>query len=324
MSHPQRHPDAHGHSPAAPLGHACAPERGAGFHVCAAPRTWRLAAAVPQDPFMCLTLKTDPIRRECPDQPASFSGRTAKPRIGQKYPHSISSSTPSVVMPCFPCAVGIDVGGTGMGPVVSSVLNLPSIVRPSGPWRGLPTSSTFRSRRRRRWQIWYLPSTLRQACASGSSQSVDHLVCAPTPDGQRCGRPGPVLAARGRPRGPAQEAAGTPDVCTDAAGLLVAPCLAKTGGLSFVDASSTDVANLCTRFRPGQNISVVSAGGGRGAVIDCVRCSAAETPGWAPALFRQSGSWPRSLALRTTTCWCRQIRRASPASLISRESTTAT
>ena len=47
VSHPQRHPDAHGHRAwRPPLGHAVrAPERGAGFHVCAAPRTWRLAAA---------------------------------------------------------------------------------------------------------------------------------------------------------------------------------------------------------------------------------------------------------------------------------------
>lgn len=232
---------------------------------------WRLQ--IPQDPFMCLTLKTDPIQRECPDQPASFSGSNGKKLCGQKYPHLISSSTPApVVMPCFPCAVGVDVGGTGMGPVVSSVLNLPSIVRPVGTVAGTT-------------HVQYIPLS--------TSPALANLVLAVNLETGMCFRFEPILSTtsfapprqtgsavvdqvpcsllEGAPVAQLQEAAGTPDVCADAAGLLVAPCLAKTGGLSFVDASSTDVANLCTRFRPGQNISVVSAGGGRGAVIDCVQ-----------------------------------------------------
>ena len=158
-----------------------------------------------------------------------------------------------------------------MGPVVSSVLNLPSIVRPVGTMAGTT-------------HVEYIPLS--------TSPALANLVLAVNLETGMCFRFEPILSttsfAPPRQTGsavvdqvPCSLLEGAPvaqlkrrperRTCADAAGLLVAPCLAKTGGLSFVDASSTDVANLCTRFRPGQNISVVSAGGGRGAVIDCVQ-----------------------------------------------------
>ena len=119
VSHPQRHPDAHGHRAwRPPLGHAVrAPERGAGFHVCAAPRTWRLAAADSPGSVHVPHTENRPDSARVP-RPAGVVFRVERQKLcGQKYPHSISSSTPApVVMPCFPCAVGIDVGGTAWGP----------------------------------------------------------------------------------------------------------------------------------------------------------------------------------------------------------------
>lgn len=228
---------------------------------------WRIQ--VPADPFLCLTLQTT-------SPTACSDGEHIGNSSTRKCPTTISKTTvPAgavpVVLPCFPCSVGVDTTGTGSGPVVSSVLTLPSIS--IGDFRGLPEGRNF--------------NNTRQIPLSTNDPSLALTVDLDT---GLCFRLAPTLAAGGI-FGPTEttgtqavdqvpcsllegapiaqlEAVGGPDVCTHAAGLLVAACDAATGSLVLVDGTSDQVKALCTAL--GSNtVEVVGASGGRGAFVNC-------------------------------------------------------
>jgi len=233
---------------------------------------WRIQ--VPNDPFLCLTLQTTG-HSVCTEADANFVGNSSTRRC----PTTISNTTvPAgavpVVLPCFPCSVGVDTTGTGSGPVVSSVLTLPSIS--IGDFAGLPEGRNFENTRQ-------IPLSTTNVSLALTVNLLTGL----------CFRLAPTLVAAGGIFGPTEttgtqtvdevpcsllegapiaqlEAVGGPDVCTHAAGLLVAACDAATGGLVLVDGTSDQVKALCTLL--GSNtVEVVGTTGGRGAFVNCTR-----------------------------------------------------
>ena len=228
---------------------------------------WRIQ--VPADPFLCLTLQTTGPTA-CSD--GEHIGNSSTRKCPTTVAHAtVPAGAPPVVLPCFPCSVGVDTTGTGSGPVVSSVLTLPSIS--IGDFRGLPEGRIF--------------TNTRQIPLSTIDPSLALTVNLET---GLCFRLAPTLAAGGI-FGPTDttgtqtvdevpcsllegapiaqlEAVGGPDVCEHAAGLLVAACDAATGGLVLVDGTSDQVNALCTSL--GSNtVEVVGTTGGRGAFVNC-------------------------------------------------------
>lgn len=229
---------------------------------------WRIQ--IPDDPFMCITSQTDPTNLTCANETSAIVSPSGSPLCHQVYPHTTeSTSIPRpLLMPCFPCAVGVDTEGTGMGPVVSSVIDLPSIVRPA-----------FEFPEIEHVQFVPLSTTNTSLVLSVNLKTGMCLKFAPTTSTPSFAEPevtgvevaGEVACSllEGAPVEQLEQIAGEP-VCDDAAGLMVAPCGAKTGGLSFVDGTYTEIKALCTRLGENNRVNIESAGGGKNGQIECV------------------------------------------------------
>ena len=235
-------------------------------------QSWRVQ--VPRDAFMCMTLRTQP----------PLEGGACGLTSGTCYtePHPVATTadqanpadlTPTI-LPCFPCAVGVDIEGTGSGPVVSSVLALPSILVPEDT--NIPANAVripLSTENRDLALVADLETGLCYATelqeqsfmssATSSSLALEEVATVP------------CSVLEGVPLAQLRDASSDEDVCTDAAGLLVAACTARQGGLSFVDAKIEDIQNLCrTRANPAKNFTATSASGGSRAVVRCLQPNA--------------------------------------------------
>ncbi len=214
---------------------------------------WRIQ--VPLDPFLCITVQSE--------QPFSTTNEcNGLPEGSSCYhePHPLEKDRDGVnlvpaIVPCFGCTVGVDTEGTGSGPVVSSVLELPaiateSIETPVDAIRiPLSTSNdTLELLVDLKTGLCYKsapPSTL--FSLDGAGNTGDKVACS---------------LLEGAPLAQLQ-AIGGEDICSNAAGILVSPCIAQTGGLSFVDGEIFLFQELCTKINEDTLFSVTSATGKR-------------------------------------------------------------
>lgn len=229
---------------------------------------WRIQ--IPDDPFMCITSQTDPTNTTCPDETSAILAQSGLPLCHQVYPHTTeSTSIPRpIVAPCFPCDVGVDTEGTGMGPVVSSVIDLPSIVKPAFEFPDIehvqfvPLSTTNTSlvlsvNLKTGMCLKFAPTTSTPSFAEPEVTGVEvvsEVACS---------------LLEGAPVEQLEQIAGE-GVCDSAAGLMVAPCIAKTGGLSFVDGSYAEITALCARLGDNVPVNIESVGGGKNGIVECV------------------------------------------------------
>lgn len=230
-------------------------------------RHWRIQ--IPDDPFLCITSETDPVVRSCPDDPSAIKSAGGGTLCSQVYPHTteLTSVPGAVVTACYPCSVGVDVSGTTMGPVVSSVLDLPSIVKPKDILVSLEDVQ-FIPLSVSNFDLALAVNTTTGMCLRFGAVSTSPSFAAPEITGSKIVAEVPCSLLEGAPVEQLEEIAG-PDVCDNAAGLLVAPCLAKTGGLSFVDGSPGHIRALCARIGVGVRVQVKSTSG-KEAAVECV------------------------------------------------------
>ena len=219
------------------------------FHATIGPAgAWRIQ--VPGDPFLCITDISDTQNSAYP-----YSGTLASP----------------VLMPCTACAVGVDETGTSSGPVVSTVLEFPTIKYSNPPvvpeelddpddYVFFPLSSTDPT-------LHLLVSTTTGKCVQVKPPTVGFFgvevaTGASTPVEVPCS------LLEGAPIAQINAEAGSETACAGAIGLLVAPCIAMTGGISMIDGTPIALRALCGAVGSG-TADVTSARGGTGARIAC-------------------------------------------------------
>ena len=225
---------------------------------------------VPMDPFMCMTIET--LGNETGQTPAG---------VNETFPQlpGRTGAVP-VLTACYPCSVGVDTVGTGSGPVVSSVLEFPTIFHET-PWQyarsdnviGVPLSVSDP-------RLMLLVNLSTGMCLQ-TEAAPQHALFAPDTPGNTTRVVGevPCSLLEGAPVAQIiKEAGGDSDVCKEAAGMLVAPCDARTGGISLVDATAAAISTLCTPSTTEfQKPFGVNSRGGRGATIMCTKIHPGDT-----------------------------------------------
>ena len=162
----------------------------------------------------------------------------------------------------------------GSGPVVSTVLKFPTIVHTAFPYGpgdnivGVPLSTQDPALK--------LLVNLSTGMCLRTEPVLEFELFAPAPttgNGTQIVEEVPCSLLEGAPLEQIQEQGG-PLVCTHAAGLLVAACVAQTGGIGMVDATGAAVQKLCapTVTPTDKPFQVVTAAGeGTGGFLACVR-----------------------------------------------------